>query len=321
MGAELRARRAAGRLGAPPSARWLWPAMGWARLRRAVACDAGVLADQGFRSTTPRAGGDPLPIGKAAEPVTSWSSRHPRCRSARRPCSRRAVGTDRAARTGAACSDWASRTAPRQEVVQPSLVCPDARSEPATSRRRRPLRPPRARRPRGNPGGELESIRYGAGQAERAARWSSTGPRQCTRQGESAGDVEVQLVLRRRSMYGRGGEVFALGELRDGGNEGIVRPDRGSCVGGGCCCRARLRSRPGIQQTEWDEVGNYPTAFKCEAARREEAMSRRSVRPRAGKRTENAALMPAALSLQVHGPPATAVAGGGSRKVGKMAGG
>ena len=61
----------------------------------------------------------------------------------------------------------------------------------------------------------LESIRYGAGQAERAATLVIDGATPVTlRQGESAGDVEVQLVLPQSVYVRRGGEVFALGELR-----------------------------------------------------------------------------------------------------------
>jgi hypothetical protein len=61
----------------------------------------------------------------------------------------------------------------------------------------------------------LESIRYGTGPAERAATLVIDGATPVTlRQGESAGDVEVQLVLPQAVYVRRGGEVFALGELR-----------------------------------------------------------------------------------------------------------
>jgi hypothetical protein len=61
----------------------------------------------------------------------------------------------------------------------------------------------------------LESIRYGAGPMERAATLTIDGATPVTlRQGESAGDVEVQLVLPRAVYVRRGGEIFALGELR-----------------------------------------------------------------------------------------------------------
>ena len=61
-------------------------------------------------------------------------------------------------------------------------------------------------------------------------------------------------------------------------------------LGGWVLLSSSSPQQAAIQQTEWDEVGNYPTAFKCEAARREEAIAQAERQAKGGKRTENAAL-------------------------------
>jgi len=61
----------------------------------------------------------------------------------------------------------------------------------------------------------LESIRYGAGPGERTATLAIDGaPPVTLRQGESAGDVEVQLVMPQAVYVRRGADVFALGTVR-----------------------------------------------------------------------------------------------------------
>ena len=64
----------------------------------------------------------------------------------------------------------------------------------------------------------------------------------------------------------------------------------GVVLGGWVLLSSSSPQQLGVAKTEWDEVGSYPTAFKCEAARREKAIEQAEQQAKGGKRTENAAL-------------------------------
>jgi hypothetical protein len=61
----------------------------------------------------------------------------------------------------------------------------------------------------------LESVQYGGSPGERTVTLAVDGGAPVSlRQGEAAGDVEVQLVLPGGAYVRRGGDVFVLGEVR-----------------------------------------------------------------------------------------------------------
>ena len=64
----------------------------------------------------------------------------------------------------------------------------------------------------------------------------------------------------------------------------------GAVLGGWVLLSGPSSQQLAIPQAKWDEVGNYATAFKCETARREEAIEQAERQAKGGKRTENAAL-------------------------------
>ena len=200
--------------------RWLWPAIGLGLASVALLPAVRVSwLTRVSEAPLPAPVATPLPIGKAAEPVTPVVQPPPTVPLGEAPRARVGPWARNEPPAPAPPAPTAPAVVPalREEVAPAAAgAIPTPGPEPAGSPPATPaVTAARPVVPMGTRAVHLESIRYGGGPAERAATLVIDGATPVTlRQGESAGDVEVQLVLPQAVYVRRGTEVFALGELR-----------------------------------------------------------------------------------------------------------